>query len=316
MINWGIIGAGNIAHRFADSLAEVDDAELYAIANRTIEKAKKFQTEHPSQKAYDSYEELLADDNIDVVYIALPHKYHLKWVEKSFHAGKAVLCEKPATLSAADTKKIAILAKEQNIFFMEAMKSRFTPVYQAVKKLVENGAIGEVTQVFTSLCRVFPITKESYHYQSDQGGCLLDMGVYNAAFIEDFIDGPLKLETIDYELFENQVEVYVKATLQSGNQTAIIESAFDRETETKVVISGTKGSITVPDFHRPTRYELELDGDKEIIEVPYVVDDFYGEITHVMQCLDQEIPESPIMSLKNSENVAVILEQLKDAIEL
>lgn len=77
MINWGIIGAGNIAHRFADSLAEVDDAELYAIANRTIEKAKKFQTEHPSQKAYDSYEELLADDNIDVVYIALPHKYRV-----------------------------------------------------------------------------------------------------------------------------------------------------------------------------------------------------------------------------------------------
>ena len=314
MINWGIIGAGNIAHRFANSLEEVENAKLYAVANRTIEKAKQFQKEHPSEKAYDSYEALLADEKVDAVYIALPHKFHLEWVEKAIHAGKAVLCEKPATLSRFEMQKISVLAKEKKIFFMEAMKSRFSPAYEEVKQLVEAGTIGEVLQVSTTLCRVFPPTEESYHYKPIQGGCLLDMGVYNAAFVEDFIEGPFELKNIEYELYNEEVEVYVNAEFQAGDQTAVIESAFDRNTETKAVITGTKGKITVPDFHRPTSYELQLAENTEIIEVPYIIDDFYGEITHVMHCLEQGLLESKTMSLNDSENVAELLDQMKDAI--
>lgn len=315
MINWGIIGAGNIAHRFANSLEEVENAELYAVANRTIEKAKAFKEEHPSEKAYDSYNALLADENVDAVYIALPHKFHLEWVEKAIRAGKAVLCEKPATLSNNEMKKISSIANEERVFFMEAMKSRFSPAYQEVKQLIEEGIIGEVEEVFTSLCRVFPPAEGSYHYKPVQGGCLLDMGVYNAAFVEDFIDGPFELKNIEYELYEDQVEIYVKSEFQSGNQTAVIESAFDRNTETKAVITGTKGSITVPDFHRPTSYELELRGYREVVNVPYIIDDFYGEITHVMDCLEQNKIESSVMSLTHSENVATLLDQMKAAIQ-
>lgn len=311
MIKWGIIGAGNIAHRFADSLENLHDATLYAVANRTIEKAEKFQAEHPCEKPYGSYEELLADEKIDAVYIALPHKYHLEWVKKSLEVGKAVLCEKPATLSLDEMKEISELAKEKNRFFMEAMKSRFTPAYREVKNLVEAGEIGNVIGVYTSLCRVFPLDDSGYFYEPVQGGCLLDMGVYNAALIEDFTKEPFELDELEYEMHDDTVEVYVNAKLTSGEVEVSLESAFDRETETKAVIRGTKGIIIIPDFHRPTSYILQTKDTMKSVEMPYKVDDFYGEIRHVVDCLENNFTESPIMTLENSENVAGLLDIIK-----
>lgn len=311
MIKWGIIGAGNIAHRFADSLANLNDATLYAVSNRTIEKAEAFKAEHPCERAYGSYADLLADENVDVVYIAVPHKFHLEWVIKALEAGKAVLCEKPATLSLAEMSQISELAKEKNLFFMEAMKSRFTPAYYEVKNLVKNGEIGNVTGIYTSLCRVFPVDNTGYFYEPVQGGCLLDMGVYNAAFIEDFTSEPFELYELDYAMHEDTVEVYVNAKLTSGKVEVILESAFDRETETKAIIRGTKGIIVVPNFHRPTSYILQTEESMKSVEVPYKVDDFYGEIRHVVDCLSNDFTESPIMSLKNSENVAGLIDTIK-----
>ncbi len=315
MIKWGIIGAGNIAHRFADSLEKVNGAVLYAVSNRTIEKAEKFQESHPCEKAYGSYAELLADENIDAVYIALPHKYHLEWVQQAFEAGKAVLCEKPATLNQDEMSEIIELAREKQLFFMEAMKSRFTPAYREVKSLVDTGEIGEILGVFTSLCRVFPQNNSGYYFEPEQGGCLLDMGVYNAAVIEDFTTEPFELEAIDYEMHENGVEIYTNAKLTSGNVEVILESAFDRETETKAVIRGTKGLIIVPDFHRPTSYILQTRGTMKSVEVPYEVDDFYGQIAHVVECLTNEQVESPVMTLKNSLNVAKLIDTIKAGIK-
>ena len=101
MIKWGIIGAGNIANRFATALAQVENASLYAVACRTVEKAEQFQTNHPSEKAYGDYQALLDDPEIDAVYVAVPHKYHQEWVSKALQAKIAVLCEKPAAMTQA-----------------------------------------------------------------------------------------------------------------------------------------------------------------------------------------------------------------------
>lgn len=317
MIHWGIIGAGNIANRFATSLEQVEGATLFAVARRTMEKAEAFKREHPCEVAYDNYQDLLDDSRIDAVYIALPHKYHLEWVEKALKAGKAVLCEKPATLSLAEMKQISKTAQEEGIFFMEAMKSRFVPAYREIRARIQNGEIGEVTQVSTSLCRVFNESDSSYHFEPVQGGCLLDMGVYNLSVIEDFLSTPVQLKELDSEVRENGVEVYVNATLESNGVVGIIESAFDRETETIAVITGTKGTIKMPNFHRPTSYELTLNDTNQTqhIEVPYEVDDFYSEIKHVVDCLNEGVTESSIMSLQHSENIATIVDQLKSAIK-
>lgn len=317
MINWGIIGAGNIANRFATSLEQVEGATLYAVARRTMEKAEAFKKEHPCEVAYDNYQDLLDDQRIDAVYIALPHKYHLEWVKKALKAGKAVLCEKPATLSLAEMKQITKTAQEEGIFFMEAMKSRFVPAYREIRARIQNGDIGDVTQVSTSLCRVFNESDSTYHFEPVQGGCLLDMGVYNLSVIEDFLSFPVQLKKLDSEVRENGVEVYVNATLESNGVVGIVESAFDRETETMAIITGTKGVIKLPNFHRPTSYELTLydTNQTQYIEVPYEVDDFYSEIKHVVDCLNEGVTESPIMSLQHSENIATIVDQIKLAIK-
>lgn len=311
MIKWGIIGAGNIANRFANSLEEVTNGELYAVANRTIEKAEAFKANHPCEKGYGSYQELLDDDQVDVVYIALPHKYHLEWVLKAIEAGKAILCEKPATLNQAEVEEIEAALEAKPIFFMEAMKSRFTPTYQAVKELVAQGEIGEIKAVTTSLCRKFDEANASYHFEPGQGGCLLDMGVYNVALLEDFLPGEFVLKNLDYQLHDRQVEVYVNAVFDVDGKEAVLESGFDRLIDAKAVIKGTKGEIVIYDFHRPTKFDLIVDDKVTNNEILNVVDDFYGEITHVHANLKAGRVESNRMPIADTKKFAAIIDQLK-----
>lgn len=315
MIKWGIIGAGNIANRFANSLAEVEDGQLYAVANRTIEKAQVFQADHPCEKAYGSYQDLLDDDQVDAVYIALPHKYHLEWVLKAIEAGKAILCEKPATMNQAEAEEIQAALATKPVFFMEAMKSRFTPAYHAVRELVAQGEIGDIQRITTSLCRAFDETNASYHFEPSQGGCLLDMGVYNVALLEDFLPGDFILQKLDYALNDDkQVEVYVNAVFDVNGKEAVVESAFDRLTEAKAVIKGTKGEIVIYDFHRPTKFDLII-GDKVTNnEIVNVVDDFYGEITHVHANMKAARIESNRMPMSDTIKIAAIIDQMKAGI--
>ncbi|RPA59593.1 gfo/Idh/MocA family oxidoreductase [Aerococcus agrisoli] len=315
MINWGIIGAGNIAHRFANSLAQVEGGHLYAVANRTIEKAQAFQADHPSDKAYGSYEELLNDENVDAVYIALPHQLHLEWIEKAFKAGKAVLSEKPATMNVTEAKEIARLQEKYPVFFMEAMKSRFTPAYEAVAQRIQAGEIGDITKITTSLCRVFDEATSSYHFQEGPGGCLLDMGIYNAGLMQGLLPGNYILQDVTFEMHPNNIEKYVYATFDVDGVPTTLESAFDRQTDTEAVITGTKGEIVVYDFHRPTSYAVTIrDGETEYIEAPYVVDDFYGEIKHVVDLLESGKIESDRMPIADTIAMADIISQIKGRI--
>lgn len=142
MIRWGIIGAGNIAKRFTISSAQTKEGILYAVANRTLEKAEAFKKNYPCEKAYGSYEALLKDPQIDMVYIALPHQYHFKWIKKALLEKKAVLCEKPATMNATQMREIKKLAKINGVFFMEAMKNRFVPVSEKINERIQRGEIG------------------------------------------------------------------------------------------------------------------------------------------------------------------------------
>ncbi len=152
MIKWGIIGAGNIAHRFCKALAKDKRAKLEAVSCRTMEKAKAFKMIYPCNKAYDSFQKILDDPDIEAVYIALPHYYHYEWIKKTILAHKSVLVEKPATMNTAEMEEIKDLVKKHHILFMEAMKTRFVPGYQEAKSLVSEGIIGELECLETSFC--------------------------------------------------------------------------------------------------------------------------------------------------------------------
>lgn len=136
MVKWGIIGLGNIAARFAKSLQKSNEGILYAVASRNSNKSKKFATNFNAKKAYDNYEDLLNDANIDVVYIALPHDLHKEWAVNSLKKKKGVLCEKPVALCAKEMIEIQKAAIENKAFFMEAMKTRFLPAMEELKKVI------------------------------------------------------------------------------------------------------------------------------------------------------------------------------------
>ena len=139
MIRWGILGAGKIANRFADSLAKDPDSILYAVSGRSREKLEAFAAKHPCEKIYVSYDEMLDDGDIDAVYLSLPHVLHREWAVRALQKKKAVLCEKPAALNEAEMREIADCAMANDTLFMEAMKPRFVPAYGKLKQMIEDG---------------------------------------------------------------------------------------------------------------------------------------------------------------------------------
>ncbi|MFV0396260.1 MAG: Gfo/Idh/MocA family protein [Coprobacillaceae bacterium] len=315
MIHWGIIGAGRIAHRFAEGLAYDKEAKLYAVACRTLPKAEAFKEKYPCEVAYDSYDAILEDENIDVVYIALPHGYHHEWSKKAILKGKAVLCEKPAMMNAKEMQEIKELSAQHQVFFMEALKTRFIPLYIVLKKLIADGVIGDVTKVETSFCSEVPYTSETYFYDTYQGGCLLDTGIYTLGYVDDYVKGDFTIEILDSK-FEHGVDTHVKAIIKTNNATGIIECAFNQYKPRVGIITGTKGNIMIEESHRPQKAVITVDGKTPYtIEKAYENDDFYSQIHHVNQCLLQNKIESSIMSQDDSLRCAKIQDAIKEALQ-
>ncbi len=318
MIRWGILGAGNIAHRFSASLAHEDGAQLVAAACRTQEKAEAFLTEAPhaeNARAYGSFDALLADPEVDAIYLALPHAFHHEWALKAIKAGKAVLCEKPAMLTAQEMAEVADAAREAGVLFMEAMKPRFVPLYQQVVDATKE--IGTLTAVHTTLCNdmlAYVDDRPTYHMHGGAGaGVLLDSGTYCASWLDDFCPGVPVLTGIAGTI-KDGVDIYVNATMDYGGLEATLECAFERGKPRTATIVGTKGSIYVEELHRPQRAVLTLDdGTQRVLEAPYHIDDFYGEIHHFCELLRAGATESPIMPLKDSVHCALVLDTIRTA---
>ena len=194
MVRFGILGAGNIARRFAASLAHETRAELVAASRRTEAKAREFLDQNPcvaDARAYGSHDALLADPAVDAIYLALPHDLHRRWAIAALRAGKAVLCEKPACIDEAEMREVAEVARSEGCLFMEAMKPRFTPTHELVSRMLPD--VGELVRVEATLCNDMLGMVEgtgSYHMTPGPGaGVLLDCGIYCASWIEELCAG-------------------------------------------------------------------------------------------------------------------------------
>lgn len=315
MIRWGVIGAGNIAHRFCEALKSQKDSELYAVSCRTKEKAEAFQKGYPCAQAYGSFQEIIDDQNIDAVYVALPHLYHFEWSKKALEASKSVICEKPSMMSKQEMEQIKQLAIKHNTFFMEAMKNRCVPLYLELVKRIEAGDIGQIHTVTTSFCNLSPYVENAYHYMPGQGGCLLDIGIYNTAYLVDFLQGNYHIEMNENKLYENGIETYIHATLAFDNGTkGILETAFDCKKDNFVSIEGTKGKIVVKTLHRPEEMEIHIGTNTELVIKPYDVDDFYSQIDHACSCILEGKIESPINTFDSSIQSIEIVDKIKEEI--
>ena len=325
---WGIIGAGRIAQRFARSLAHEPRAELVAISCRSAARAAAFAAEHgvPAAGALSdealggtdaAHEALLARPDVDAVYVALPHGLHLRWASAALRAGKAVLCEKPACVSAAEARELAGVARATNTLLMEGMKARFTPAYRRVRELVGAGAIGALRRVEAWLVNdMGDRIAGGGDYLSDPvaGGILLDSGVYCAAWLDDYLDGPFSVASARAR-WQRGVDSFVDAELSFGERTGRLVTAADEAGPREARLVGTGGTIFVEDLHRPQRARLERAGaEPEVIELPYAVDDFYDEIAHFTGLLERGARESDVMPLSATLRCAEILDAVRAAL--
>lgn len=312
MIQWGILGIGNIAKRFIKSLEKSTNGQLYAAASYTESKCEEFLKEHPDVKVYHDYEDLLNDENVDAVYLAMRHIDHYRWAKKALQHHKAVLCEKPATLYKWQMEDLKQEAIKNQTFFMEAMKTRFIPLIQDIKECLENKEIGEILSVETCFCYDRDYLEGHYLFDQEQGGILNAVGSYNVASTLDYIHSPIA--AIDSQVqFRYGVDSHEKVTItfESG-QKALMEMAFDEKKDPILEIKGTKGTILAQPFYRPTQATI-IDATRTAhqIEKPYINDDFFGEIEEVHRCLQAKLIESPRMSLQDSIDCIDMIEKIR-----
>ncbi len=313
MIRWGILGGGNIARRFARSMEDISGSRITAVSCRSREKAEDFAGRYGIERAFGAHESLLEDKEVDAIYLALPHGLHCLWAVRALEAGKAVLCEKPAAMSEEEMRLIAGTARECGVLFMEAMKTRFIPAYREVRRRIGEGAIGEVVSVETSLCNAMPFdsARPTYHTDPSQGGALLDVGIYCACYLEDFLQGEPVLKDLKAE-FRGGVDFYADAELAFSSGKGRLTCAFDRAEPRRAIITGTRGKILVEDLHRPREFTVFTGAGEEKVLIPYEVDDFYGEIVHFADCLEEGRKESPVMPLDASIRCARILDRIRE----
>ena len=202
-IKWGIIGLGGIARKFAKDLNLHSNADILAVASRNLDKATEFAAEFNALHAYGSYEELLQNKDIDIIYIATPHSHHYENTIMCLNAGHNVLCEKAFAMNSKQVKLMIEKAKEKNLFLMEALWSRFNPAILAAKKEIDDGAIGKLRAVKADFCFNYPYDLESRLVnKSLAGGALLDIGIYPIFLSYLFFGKPVRMH-VDSEYYPN-----------------------------------------------------------------------------------------------------------------
>ncbi len=259
MIRWAILGTGKIASEFAEGLSQLKDATLLAVGSRQLETAQRFARQYGVPHAYGSYTELVADSEIDVVYIATPHVTHKTYCLLCLAAGKAVLCEKPFTLNRAEAQEVIALARAKGLFCMEAMWTRFIPLMRRVQQLIAADTIGEVRMLQASLGFQVPFDPAHRAYNLDLGGgALLDLGVYGLSLASQLLGVP---EVITSHATIGTTGVDEQAAVTLGyrqGQIATITTSLNTYCANDAVIMGTKGALHIHSpLYRPDRLTVQ-----------------------------------------------------------
>ncbi|WP_276500241.1 Gfo/Idh/MocA family protein [Terrimonas pollutisoli] len=313
IFKWGIIGPGKIAEKFAEALLNCPNAELWAVASRDKERAESFGKKYRAAKYYDQYEALINDEEIDVVYVATPHTFHYRHVLLCVKNKKPVLCEKPLSVNYQSALEMITLAKENKVFLMEAMWTRFLPVIKEVFRLVEEGEIGKIIFVRADFGFSFPYDTENRIFNMKLGGgSLLDIGVYPLFLALSLLGEPDSIKTSAHFSTTGADESMNIMLSYKNGEMASLYSTILATTPTTAEITGTKGSITIqqPWYKASAIVLRKPDGTEKNISMPYGDNGFEFEINEVMNCLEQGTTESTLMSLDFSLMMARVVNEI------
>ena len=313
-VNWGIIGLGIIAHKFAHDLGLAEDGHLQAVASRSYTKAQKFAAQYPAQKIYGSYHELLQDPTVDIVYIALPHSQHFEFSLLALQNNKAVLCEKPLGLDPSEVAKLQAEATKRMLFLMEGLWTRFIPATQKLLSLLNQKVIGEIISLKADFGFKPEFNPQSRLFDPALGGgSLLDIGLYPLYLSLLALGKPSEIKAFA-RFSETRVDSHCQMLLRfPNNALAQLESSFETKTPTEAFIYGTKGSLKIHSrFHHPEKITLSLnDGSKEVFELELRGHGYVHEIEAVNQSLLAGVIENELLSHQESLELSQLIAQVK-----
>lgn len=312
-INWGILGPGSIANRFAKGLQSVPDAKLYAVGSRSQEKADEFADKYDAPKRYGSYEQLAADPDVHAVYIATPHPQHKDAALLCLNHGKAVLCEKPFTVNAKEAAEVIDLARAKDLFLMEGMWARFFPGMVRVRELLASGAIGEARMLQAGFGFRADVNPEGRLFNlALAGGGLLDVGVYPISLASMIFGTPTDISGLA-QIGETGVDEMAAVSLKyAQGQLVSIITGVRINTPSEATIFGTDGSLKLhAPFWNPVKLTLNAGGKTEEISVPFEGEGFNYEAQEVQSCLRAGKTESAVMPLGETLAIMQTLDTLR-----
>ena len=316
-IRWGFLGLGSIARRFGNGFAFAPDNEIYAVASRSQAKADAFGAEYGATQCYGSYEALLNDAEVDVVYIGTPHNFHLPQTLMALEAGKHVLCEKPFAVNAREAALMIRRAQEKRLFLMDAFWTRFFPAMVKLRELLAQKVIGDVMLVSADFgYRTGSVTPESRHYSPGlAGGALLDVGSYCVQFAS-MVYGkqPLEIATQATLGSTGVDELSVSVFKYSDYELATVTTAIRLNTPHEARILGSEGYIALPRWWHPDEIQLVRRGKSETLRFEEIPGEgFCYEIMAVGDCIRAGATESAIMPLDETLAIMKTLDRMRAA---
>ena len=308
----GILGAGGIASTMAKTVAGMKDVEAYAVAARDLERARVFAQKYEVKKAYGSYEEMLADDEVELVYIATPHSHHYLHAKMCLEAGKNVLCEKAFTVNAEQAQKLFDLAKEKKLLITEAIWTRYMPSRKMINDIIESGVIGEVTAVTANLSYTVSHV-ERIRKPELAGGALLDVGVYPINFASMVLGDKVK-DVKATAIFQNGVDILDSiAMVFEGDRMATLQCGAREISDRMGSIFGTRGYMQVQNINNPEKITVFDTDHKEVASyvVPEQISGYEYEVESCMKAIQEGKLECPEMPHAETIRIMKILDDIR-----
>lgn len=294
-------------------MAYVANGELAGVAARNLSDAQTFAETFNIKTAYEGYQNLFNDPQIDIVYIATPHNFHYEHTKAALEAGKSVLCEKPITISSTECEELQSLAKKKDVFLMEAMWSYFLPALKKAKQWLDEGRIGNLKHIKADFGYNVPYDHGGRMYNPElAGGCLLDMGIYPLAIAQYFNPAPLTDITVKMQQAESGVDNDVVIIANANNVTLSLATSFQCRLQNAALIIGDKGYIYIPNFWRARSCHLyETDSQIDVFEDTSPAIGYCYEATAVGEAIIAGQLEHKLMPHSTSLSLQHQLETIK-----
>lgn len=320
-LRWGILGTGWIAERFVDTLHKNTRQRLVAVGSRTEQGAQEFAGRFEAERAHGSYEALVADDSVDIVYVATPHSEHRDNALLAIAAGKPTLVEKAFTRNLAEATEVLDAAAAAGLPIMEAMWSRFLPHYDVVRQLLADGTLGTIESVFADHGQWFEPNAAHRLYNPDlAGGAMLDLGVYPVSFAHFALGAPGAAQAVGTKAFtgvDRQITALLSAYEDHADAIATVSTTLAARTPTTASISGSNARIEIPGpFYTPqrikllTRGEVDEEAESEAPEIPGHAGLCY-QAAHFATMVAEGRTESDLMSHQDTLDVMATMDELR-----